>query len=375
MKILILNPHQDHSFGITLERYISKTFCAKKYAYLIYELLGTKHSDIKLYFYITLSRRTLLNYFVKIVRLYLWGILNKYNIFKFRFVFKSSSIDSYDCFFALARNCYSSDIIKDLKDTKIPKFIHLTHFMNNTGGMSENFKDLKNLTFVSENNLSSNSVYFKKHFTYYKKEVLVLPFVYQDRFQNYTNFKQRKNKCFACGSLSIFNKGEIEFHKDWEEFFKIDTYHPMRKEIYLNKEKYSNIIDSYINNHLGNNGLGEYYKFNLVEKFNEYKLFIAPEEVHGLPALSFVEGMASGSVFVGLNNAMYQDFGMVSGVHYIGYDETIEDMIEKVQYYLNNESELEKIYMNSYKFVIDNFNATTVTERFLENIKRRIKCQ
>ena len=99
-------------------------------------------------------------------------------------------------------------------------------------------------------------------------------------------------------------------------------------------------------------------------------MFIAPEAAAGFPAALFVEGMACGCVYIGLENEMYSEFGMKSGVHYIGYDGTINDLIEKVSFYSNNYDELEKIANSGYEFAVRAFNPSAVHQKFIEMFDR-----
>jgi spore maturation protein CgeB len=61
---------------------------------------------------------------------------------------------------------------------------------------------------------------------------------------------------------------------------------------------------------------------------------------------------------------MYQDLGLVDGIHYIGYDGTLDDLIFKIRYYQKHEEELERIASNGYNFVIQNFNEEKVASDF-----------
>ncbi|WP_141252230.1 glycosyltransferase, partial [Pseudomonas aeruginosa] len=92
-----------------------------------------------------------------------------------------------------------------------------------------------------------------------------------------------------------------------------------------------------------------YYNADIVEFFNSYRMFAVPEEVCDLPGISFIEGMACGTAYFGLDNPMYRDIGMVPGVHYVAYDGTLEHLLERVAYYQQHADELEQIAEQGYQ--------------------------
>jgi glycosyltransferase involved in cell wall biosynthesis len=116
-----------------------------------------------------------------------------------------------------------------------------------------------------------------------------------------------------------------------------------------------------------------YYQLDIVSKFNEYKMFIVPEEVIGVPGIGFVEGLACGTALLGKRDPMYNDLGLIDKVHYIGYDGTPEDMIDKISYYQNHENELAEIAANGYDFVRVNFSEDKVTKDFINYIEINVK--
>jgi spore maturation protein CgeB len=204
-------------------------------------------------------------------------------------------------------------------------------------------------------------------------------------------------------------------NKYFIEYFGHDKLQPMRNVLIENQNKLQNYIDFMTNNlyskelnsfnknsnnilHLFKNNLSylvgdfyrflhllyiyifnpnintkknenEYYKIDIVEKYNQYKMFIVPEEVIDLPAIGFVEGMACGAAYIGLRNSMYEDIGMKDKEHYIGYDGTIEDLIEKISYYQLHDDELRKIANKGYEFVANNLNVDSIMTNFFNSLQ------
>ena len=111
----------------------------------------------------------------------------------------------------------------------------------------------------------------------------------------------------------------------------------------------------------------KYYSFNMVEKFNDYKMCLVGEEIMGIPGVGFVEGMACGCAYIGQNKGYYEDYGMQEGVHYIGYDGTIENLKAKISYYQmpEHQEELEHIAKTGCEFVRKNFCGSVIAERLM----------
>ena len=86
------------------------------------------------------------------------------------------------------------------------------------------------------------------------------------------------------------------------------------------------------------------------------------EEILGVPGIGFVEGMACGGAYLGQRLGYYEDYGMVEGVHYIGYDGTLDDLKSKIVYYQQpeNQGELERIALAGYEFAEEHFRGDSV---------------
>jgi len=117
----------------------------------------------------------------------------------------------------------------------------------------------------------------------------------------------------------------------------------------------------------------DYYKSDIVKTYNEYKMFIVPEEIIDLPGIGFVEGMFCGSAFIGKKNQMYADIGLIDNVNYISYDGTLCDLIDKIKYYQNHEEELNAIAEAGYKFATTSFTRQKVTEKLLSKLECELK--
>lgn len=222
---------------------------------------------------------------------------------------------------------------------------------------------------------------------------IIKPYAFRKRFVRKIPFCKRKNKAVATGTCKVLSEAR---YRKLKNIYHVNCLHPARLNIYRHREEWSAYIDSKISlwpddelekedikkgaaffklvRELKNKyalkylGQKKYYSFDMADLYNDYKMAIIGEEVVGSPAVGFVEAMACGCAFIGLGNGMYEKFGMKSGVHYIGYDGSSEDMLKKISYYQHHEKELEEIAMNGYLFATENFNGETVAQNYHRQI-------
>lgn len=97
---------------------------------------------------------------------------------------------------------------------------------------------------------------------------------------------------------------------------------------------------------------------------------IVGEERYGIPGIGFVEGMACGCAYIGLNNGLYDQYGLQEGVHYIGYDGTLSDLKAKIEYWqkAENQERLESIARAGREYVRFNFNKQIVATHLLADL-------
>jgi hypothetical protein len=225
---------------------------------------------------------------------------------------------------------------------------------------------------MAENDLKKNSKFFNLHFSYYKKNFLALPYVADERFENKKFYKDRENKCASIGSFQIYNvnrDGNSEIMEIFK-FYNQDSIHPIRKEIFNNKNILKDYIECLNAPVLINQDfrLRKYYDFDITEVLNSYKMFICGEELGDIPGISFAEGMKTGSVYLGNgDNLCYKDLGMIDGVHYISHNNTLIDIVDKIKFFQKNCDKLEKISKAGYELASEKFNEEYVTKVFENN--------
>jgi len=401
MRIVFYNPHTNIWFKKPLYFFLTKRKSVNKYEYLLDYIIENK---IEFSFLVdgrdfSFGKKYFNSILLAKLEIYIWFILNKINPFKIKVLSKISKLQSDDILLIFLYGSLMStgrseegekvvkELIKELKSSKALKVGHLTHFMYDAKLAGINTKEAEIDIFIAENNLKKNSPFFNKYFAWYDKDVSVLPFVAQKRFKNNTPFSKRVNMAVATGTLPFPIKN-IEFI----DFFKTSDIHPMRRQIYENRNSLKSLIKSYIFE-MGENKKSKnfkinlinkvinylfshfqnkqtsYFAFDIVELYNSHTMFVVPEEINGLPGIGFIEGLMCGCVLIGKSDGYYEDLGFIDGVNFISYDGTLNDLVNKITFYQNNSNLLEGISIKSYEFVKSNFNENIVSSIFIDNMK------
>lgn len=401
MRIVFYNPHTNIWFKKPLYFFLTKRKSVNKYEYLLDYIIENK---IEFSFLVdgrdfSFGKKYFNSILLAKLEIYTWTILNKINPFKIKVLSKISKLRSDDVLFVFLYGSLMStgrseegekvvkELIEELKTSKALKVGHLTHFMYDAKLAGINTKEAGIDIFIAENNLKKNSPFFNKYFAWYDKDVSVLPFVAQKRFKNNTPFSKRVNMAVATGTLPFPIKN-IEFI----DFFKTNDIHPMRRQIYENRNSLQSSIKSYIfemgenkksknfkinlinkvSNYLFShfqNKQTSYFAFDIVELYNSHTMFVVPEEINGLPGIGFIEGLMCGCVLIGKSDGYYEDLGFIDGVNFISYDGTLNDLVNKITFYQNNSNLLESISVKSYEFVKSNFNENMVSSIFIDKMK------
>ena len=273
-----------------------------------------------------------------------------------------------------------------LKNCNCYKVLFGNHFISISSPIS--LKDIGVNAFVNEIDFSSNE-FVKKYLDLQQTYSIIAPYIYADRFMDKKPFNKRLNKAMAIGTSST-TRCAASGYELFEEMYHTEWIQPMRQFIYEHKDELEPWIDSYISYILEDKPKAKqnvrfkwynkfvpvntqvsqtsYTKFDMVETFNNYKMFLCPEELVGMPGIGFAEGMACGCAYIGLNHTMYTCLGLVPDYHYITYDGTPEDMKRVIETYKNKPDELETIAKRGCAFVREHFNTKRVAEYFEQQL-------
>lgn len=272
--------------------------------------------------------------------------------------------------------------------------VHLSHYFKGTSRIAASLQRLPHARLIAESNLR-HSPYFRRHFG--ERDVYTLPFVVRSRYRKLRPFRQRKNKCLAIGSV-INPKGE-----EYTVFYGTATpLHPLRHEIYQHAADFRTWIDSYLVR-LDNSATlrqkfaarhgrwraalehvplfvfekalatyhRQYFGYDIVSKYNEYRMFLSPEEITGLPSINAFEGMACGTALVAINHPMYTELGLAPDVHYVAYPENdVAALKEKLSYYQQHETALSRIAARGHQLVTATFTAQRIADRFWQDMEQ-----
>ena len=407
MRLILHNPHiTNYMFWKSVLHFLTrdKMNVIQKYGFLIEYMVK---NNIKFGIFIDKESSSFpwtLGHIIKgKLEVYLWLKINKipYNLVEI--ITDEKKIHQDDVVFSFLYFLLNPKItsFSKLKNTSFLKLFHATHYLHKTSDIAKRLEEwFEHYLIIAEANLSKNSEFFKKFFHFYTLDTYVLPFSFSKKYYRYqSDFRHRINKCLSTWTVHFSMKDGIDEKdmKDYLDFFWDISLHPIRKEIYEHRNQLKKFIDNYMSprfekwlknikstNHLYKlyatiwNWLvwftqKKYFSFNIVEKFNQYKMFICGEEIIWLPAISTFEGMACWWTCIAKKWSMYEELWMKAGIHYIWHNWTLEDVIEKIEYYQNHTSALEKIANNWYDFIQKNLNEEYIAKTFLEDLHKIAK--
>lgn len=397
-RIIFVNLNANAMLVKTLNKFIFKQSVAIKHKYLLDYLLNNPEYEVCAF--INKKAFSLASNFSPLIMRF----LNLFRFIEYRIALKKNNIDvNKITLIKNPKDIKKDDIVIAYRGTasslymldKIDAFkaIGMIHFW----GKRDESALMKNINpdvLFNESDLTKYSEIFRKYYSWYTNGIIVHPFVYEPRFRRIKPFKERICKAFATGTITYKN------NPDFLEVYKDPCNQPARKQIKDNEAELTDYVfctsENYSENAKTvnikqNNIFGKFYKslhykmfesqqkkyysFDMVESFNNYKMCIVGEEVLGIPGIGFVEGMACGCAYIGQNIGYYEDYGMKEGVHYIGYDGSLDDLKAKIKYYQQPEhqEELERIANTGYKFALEHFNGKASAEKLLGELELRQK--
>lgn len=397
-RIVFVNLHADWMLLETAEVHIFKYFKALKHGYLLKYLLN--HPEYEVCNYVNDRALSLvsggserLHGFLNLFASMEWNAVYRWNgIPKKKITTIKRIQDIREDDIVILYNVFRNNF-RQVSDIHAFKAVSLLHF-HGKAGEDTRIKSVGTDCLVNEVNLSKTSEIFNR---YYDLDLpwVVHPFVFAERFVNRRPFAERKNMAFATGTITY------KLHEEFLATYGDPCDQPHRKQIKDNPEFFADTIyctssDYYEDNTVKEVGKDDnklvrlyknlynrffagkqkkYYSFDMVETFNSYKMCIVGEEILGVPGIGFVEGMACGCAYIGIDSPMYTDVGLIPGVHYITYDGTKEDLRRVIEYYQMDEhqAELEQIAKIGCEYVRTHFNGDAVAEKLLHDLEDQQK--
>ena len=385
-RIIFVNLHGNEFVLKTLNKIIFRQSVAIKHRYLLDYLLQREDIEVCTYlndrgFSLSYSHAGIIpKWIVKLEHKYCLK-KNKISQKKITILTKEEQINKNDII--IIYNYYANQYgFKKRPDC----LIAISHIHFNTSN-AEIMRALDPDVLYNEASFSHGSKIYDHFYSWFKKDFKVIPFVYAERFKPVKAFSDRKNKCFSTGTITYMH--------NITPYYGDPCAQPARKQIVTHQDELKDFVDCYNSDYTEGTdknlkiGSGlfarlynvvyskfflgrqkKYYSFNMVEKFNDYTMCLIGEEIMGIPGVGFVEGMACGCAYIGQNVGYYEDYGMKEGVHYIGYDGTIDDLKKKIAYYQMPEhyEELERIAKTGCEFVRKNFCGPIVAKGLIDYI-------
>ena len=341
-----------------------------------------------------------IKYLLEPLEMALWCRLNRVPLSRIGFVLRKRSLAGKSTLFLMHYGNFTHELEPGatagrrlatyLSDAPIRKVVHMTHYAYHPRIGAENLRELRPDLLVAENQLQENSAFFRRFFDDLGTPFRTLPYTAAARFKKTTEFASRTNKAVATGSIT-YRLRVPEF----VEFFGTDELQPLRREIYNHAAENAARIESMISDLdasrsrapvpradslirslarrlFGKHPQLSYYKKDIVAIYNRFTMFVVPEEICDLPAIGFIEGMACGCVYLGLDNPMYRDLGMIPGVHYLTYDGTLADLNRTIERHQDSNGQrlLEQIAVSGEDFARRVMHSNTVYDAFLADLSR-----
>lgn len=392
MRIVFVNLHNNGKMVKILNKYIFKISVGRKHRYILDELLKR---DITVCSYITKGNghrskiANFVSYLSYPIRLFTSKILlNKDGIpakrIKTLYRLKDIHADDLVILYDIRDEFEGMDKVNAFK---VGCLLHTT-----CSSISANrFKAAHVDCFYNEADLRKNGKMFRHYFQDVPGDIIVIPFVFENRFQSKTPFSERQNKAIGVGTITY------RTDKEFLDMYGDGCLQPLRRQARDAAPEMSAFYDSVMSDYgegvqpkvikdddnlfsklykvtWNNRHIGQqknYFSFNMVDKLNQYKMAICAEEIIGVPGIGFVESMACGCAYIGCNKYDYAAYGMEEGTHYIGYDGTLEDLQRKIEYYQLHGDELEQIARTGHEFAIKNFTPEAVTTKLLDELLAR----
>jgi Glycosyl transferases group 1 len=213
--------------------------------------------------------------------------------------------------------------------------------------------------------------YFQKTFSNYSEKLIAVPFGYSDRFKNYIDFRSRLTKCIAMGSVNPMEMKDYDVvnYREVANFFPSEKWmHKFRRDLVINVDSFGTNLDSMLP------VFPQYkdFRYNIVEKFNEYKMFVSCESIYNFPPAKYFEGLACGSVLICSDHECNKDLQLLDGVNCIMYiQNNLNDFRDKLTYYVENHELLPDIQLEGLKLAVNSFSHKQIANNLIKDIYAR----
>jgi hypothetical protein len=396
-RLTLLNPHADDFIKSPVSFWLVRRRALTKYAYLIDEPLSRgEHVDVLVDG--TLSAIFGQDIFARLphwMRIsLLWieiAIWKRINALDGRVVvhWSPKTVRSRDFLYIFSyKSCVGAfPVRKKIIEQFHHKIINLSHYFIRTAEKAANIGSLSNVTLAADADFRRNE-YFNYFFQAHQP-ILVLPFVIPRRFRVITPLGKRRGICAATGSFhNLIEETPPEYYRDFIGFFKSDTYHPVRKMLFMARDELKDWLACRISPYRENDDQSgptaklltllrldlrqtSYFSFDVVDFYNDNKFAIVGEESSGLPAIGFFEAMACGCVMLGQAGSYYDGLGLEAGRHYLTHDGSIASIRSAIDVTLDTPGKLEELSQAGYDYIAERCSSRVVWDLLLEHMNQK----
>lgn len=372
MRLVLFNAHEEMWFGKTVKKWLYRTPWKAKYAFVvrerirrgepIYILTGTNVGE-------SMWARTRAWLHVK-----LWAMANGYSPRAIKPLFSPESLTPADALLVIyvgnfvlhsGPKAAADGLVAYLNRCRARIFLNVNHYPYHADAAEHLLRDLRFDYFWAENDLRTNSSFFRKHFASFGQPFMVSPFAVRPVFENVKPFVERRHSAIAVGTVSL----KMTDDRAFVGHFGHDNLQPIREAIFNGipaaHAEHLHTAVSHINeggagrpvrgvtnpvvalrNWLHNvfrSGQRKYHTIDMSALFNTYKAHVIGEEVVGLPGIGFAEGMMCGTVFVGIDDPMYRIHGLEPNIHYVAYSGGYPELLARLEEVLRDDAYLQSV--------------------------------
>ena len=219
------------------------------------------------------------------------------------------------------------------------------------------------------NSYDKHSEFVRLMYPSFQDKIIGIPFGFTSEWKVITSFRERKNRAILSGTMETFeNVRKSDYYErviDYYNYFRTinNSMHEIRYLIDSNMSYYSDWLDAKINHWPEKDN----YIHDIVCEFNKYKFFINDESLLNFCPIRTYEGISAGCVMLAHKATCYDEWGFKDNINCIMF-ENIEEIPNKIEYYLKNEKLLNTIQKNGLEFVRINYNHRSVADFLYKSI-------
>jgi Glycosyl transferases group 1 len=195
------------------------------------------------------------------------------------------------------------------------KIYHAFEYVFNASMSHRLFRDGGADVLMGYANHGRHCPFFQQHYPTYVDRVIPVPFGFGARFASTTPFARRLPRVVALGAVNPVDDplaGQFGDLSEYVAFYRHATWtHQWRHLL----RTHHTALDSVMDCLLPVPPATKSFQYDAVETLNRYQLFANDEGLMNFPPARTYEGMAAGAVLVCSDHPVYDDLGLVDGVH------------------------------------------------------------